>query len=58
MWMEVGVWPPPVRAQWRPTRASSVHRRRWIVAGIAAALTLGAAGGSLATLALVGTVCR
>ena len=58
MWMEVGVWPPPVRACWRPTRAAQLRRRRWVVAGLVAALVLGALGGSLATIALVGAVAR
>ena len=56
MWMEVGVWPPPVRAQWRPARNTMTRRRRWIAVGIVAALVLGAAGGSVATLVLLGTV--
>lgn len=57
MWMECGVWPPPVRAQWRPSRREAVQRRRWVAAGIVAAGVLGAVAGSLATLMLVGQVC-
>ena len=56
MWMEVGVWPPPVRAQWQPARSTVVRRRRWIVAGVVASVVLGAVVGSIATLMLVGTV--
>ena len=54
--MEVGVWPPPVRAQWQPARSTVVRRRRWIVAGVVASVVLGVVVGSLATLMLVGTV--
>lgn len=56
MWMEVGVWPPPVQAQWRPARSTVARRRRWIVAGVVASVALGAVVGSLATLMLVGRV--
>jgi len=56
MWMEVGVWPPPVRAQWRPARSTVVRRRRWVAAGLLASVVFGAVAGSIATLMLVGTV--
>ena len=56
MWMESGVWPPPVRAQWRPSRREIVQRRRWIAAGLIAAAVFGMTMGSVATLMLVGGV--
>ncbi len=56
MWMQVGVWPPPAVAHWRPSRHVQVQRRRWVVAGLVVSLALGAAVGSVATLALVAAV--
>lgn len=57
MWMECGVWPPPVRAQWRSPRHEVTRRRRWIVAGVVASVVFGAAVGGVTTLLLVGGVC-
>ncbi|MGH1348558.1 MAG: hypothetical protein ACRBN8_43835 [Nannocystales bacterium] len=73
MWMQVGTWPPPpearpraghvqwqpppVFAQWRPSRNSQVQRRRWIAASIVSAAAFGATAGSLATAMLIGAVC-
>ena len=36
MWMEVGVWPPPVRAQWRtvPSKAPRSRALAALVAGV------------------------
>ncbi len=58
MWMEVGVWPPPDRAQVCPQSRTLVPRRRWIAAGVLAAAMFGAAMGCLATLMLVGQLGR
>jgi len=57
MWMECGVWPPPVRSQWRPSRPEIARRRRWCTACIVLAAALGATAGSVVTLALTGQVC-
>lgn len=54
MWMECGVWPPPVRAQWRPSGREVRRRRRWIAAAIVAAMAFGGVMGCLVTLALTG----
>ena len=56
MWMQVGVWPPPVHAVWRPSQKNRAHRRRWIAAGVVVAVALGATLGSVVTLLLVGQV--
>lgn len=58
MWMEVGVWPPPARAQMCPQSRTLVPHRRWIAAGVLAAAMLGVVMGSIVTLMLVGQLGR
>lgn len=47
MWMECGVWPPPVRAQWRPARNEKRKRQRAFIVGMAMGAALGATIGSV-----------
>ena len=58
MWMEVGVWPPPARAQMCPQSRTLAPRRGWIAAGVLAAAMLGVATGSVVTLMLFGQLGR
>lgn len=54
MWMECGVWPPPVREQGRPSRCQQRGRQRAFVVGVAVGAALGATIGSVMALVLGG----